>query len=399
MPRPVTVLLVADDPDFAAEWQAAQSGLVDHRVLTHSASTPREAVQLAASRQPDVVCLALATSTDAMANLVRDIVDVVPHAAFLAVLDRRQFENGDAESQFVVGAMRAGVRDFLRRPLSSNELMAALRRVGDGAAAALQPRQKAGRVACFVSNKGGVGKTTLAVNVACELARRAPGRVLLVDAALQLGLCATMLDLDPAVTMHDIVTQMDRLDATLLRELTVSHDCGLDLLAAPGDAVEAAAVTEESLSRILAVARSAYDYVIVDTFPILDGIAIATLDRSDEVWQVIAPLVPVVLGAERLIGLLESVGVERERQRLIVNVSVPAHSGRLSPQNVADRLGRDIDLVVPFTRAAVSACNTGRPVVLASSRVGRFRRRIIDLADRVAGHATVPAGAALEADE
>ncbi len=383
MSRPITILLVSNDPDLPTEWQAAEAALGSMRVITHFAENRRDAVKVATSRQPDIILLA-SGETD-LGAFAAELRDAAPLAHLVGVLDRRQFESGDEESAFVVAATRAGVRDFVRRPLSSSELIGCFRRLDHGASGngTSQPA-RAGRVVCFVSNKGGVGKTTLAVNVACELGRRAPGRVLLVDAALQLGLCATMLNLQPEVTVYDVVSQIDRLDGTLLRELTIPHESGIDLLAAPGDAVEAAAIDEESLSRILGVARLTYDYVIVDTFPMLDGIAIATFDRADEVWQVVAPTVPTVLGAERLLSLLEGVGVEQERQRILVNVSVPPHGGGLSARDVATRLNRQVDLVVPFCRGAVAACNTGRPIVLAERRWGGFRRSIGELATLVA---------------
>ncbi len=383
MTRPITLLLISDDPDLAAEWKAAEQGLTDLRVLPHFAANHREALRLAHAQQPDVVCIVSRSDVAAFEHVVGEIREAVPNAMQVGVLDRRQFESGDAETAFVVAAARSGVGDFLRRPLSSNELAVCLNRVHKQEANDLRQVDKPGFVTVFISNKGGVGKSTMAVNVACELAQRAPGRVLLVDAALQLGLCATMLDLEPKVTMHDVVTQIDRLDGTLLRELTVGHESGLDLLAAPGDAVEAAGVREEHLSRMLAVARSTYDHVIVDTFPILDGIAIAAFDRADEVWQVVCPTVPAVLGAERLNTMLEGVGVERARQRIAINTSVPSHAGQLTPLDIASRLQRDVDVVVPFSRAAVAACNNGRPVVLGASRWNGFRRRISALADLI----------------
>ncbi|MGC6488911.1 MAG: AAA family ATPase [Planctomycetota bacterium] len=386
MTRPITLLLVHDDADLDAEWQAAERGLQDVRVLAHVAENHVQAVRVARAQQPDVICVPAQGPARSFETTVRELREAAPGASLVGMLDRRAFASADDETAFVVSATRAGVQDFLRRPLSSDELTAVLRRAGPAREAGRE-LSAPGRIAAFTSNKGGVGKTTLSVNVACELAQRAPGSTLLVDASLQLGLCAPMLGLEPAVTMHDVVEQIDRLDPTLLREFTVPHPCGLDLLAAPGDAVQAAAVSEEHLSRILAVARAAYDHVIVDTFPILDGIAIAAFDRADEVWQVVAPTVPTVLGAERLNELLEGVGVERERQRMLLNVSVPSHSGQLSPRDVATRLGRALELVVPFTRAAVTACNTGTPVVLRASRVSSFRRTIRQLADLLAAPA------------
>jgi len=396
MTRPTTILLVSEDPDLRAEWQAAEAGTTEVRVLAHFADSRRDALRLARSQQPDAVCLGTSPDPVAIETWVAELQEAAPNARFVGILDRRLFASGDAEAAFLVAATRAGLRDFLRRPLSSTELGACLRRSTDADRQVAARPSQAGRITVFISNKGGVGKTTLAVNVACELARRAPGTVLLVDAALQLGLCATMLDLEPTITMHDAVTQMERLDATLLRELTVAHDSGLHLLAAPTDAVDAAGVREEHLSRILAVARSAYDHVIVDTFPILDGIAIAAFDRADEVWQVVAPTVPAVLGAERFCGLLEGVGVEPSRQRICVNTQVPGHAGQLSPRDIADRLDRRIDVVVPFRRAVVAACNSGRPVALTAPRWNGFRRRITEIADRIEAGAAEPTERSLE---
>ena len=79
--------------------------------------------------------------------------------------------------------------------------------------------------------------------------------------------------------------------------------------------------------------------------------------------------------------LVQRVGVEPARTRMVLNNSVPNHAGKLSAQDVATRLQRDIAVVLPFTRAAVAACNTGQPVVLTSSKLSGFRRRIVELVD------------------
>jgi pilus assembly protein CpaE len=144
----------------------------------------------------------------------------------------------DAEGAVLIDAIRAHVQDFLRRPLVVTELQGALDRL---LVRSDEPRKKLGRVVSIVSNKGGVGKSTLSVSLACELARRNKGRVLLVDASLHLGSCAPMLDLNPQTTLASAAREMSRLDETLLKKLTVTHECGLDLLAAPVDAVEAGA--------------------------------------------------------------------------------------------------------------------------------------------------------------
>lgn len=394
MTRPISVLFVADDEsDLASEWQLASGGVTDVKVRANVAEGVAAATRMAQAEPPDVACIAVPLRSVDLALLIDELRACAPRCVMVGLIDGSKFESGDAEARFIVEATRAGLRDFLRRPLSSSELQPCLRRATDTHGANTSEPNAAGRITAFVSNKGGVGKTTLSVNVACELARREPGSVLLVDAALQLGLCASMLDLEARVTMHDIVRQMDRLDRTLLREMVIEHPSGLELLAAPGNAVQAAAVEEQHLSRILAVARTAYRHVIVDTFPILDGIAITTLDRADDTWLVFAPTVPTVLGAERMIELLEGVGVETSRLHLALNTSIPTRAAQLAPRDVATRLQREIDLVVPFSRSAAAACNSGQPAVLSTARWSRFRRCIMDLADMVAANRD-PAGAA-----
>ena len=131
---------------------------------------------------------------------------------------------------------------------------------------------------------------------------RHPERVLLVDASLQMGVCASLLDLTPTTSLSDVVREKDRLDETLIRQLAMPHSSGLHLLAAPADAVEAADIDDEVISRILTLARHTYDFVMVDTFPMLDRAIVAVLDLSDRAYVVLENVVPTVLGAVKLVA-------------------------------------------------------------------------------------------------
>ena len=104
-----------------------------------------------------------------------------------------------------------------------------------------------------------------------------------------------MLDLTPTTTLVDAVRERDRLDPTLLRQLTALHEpSGLRVLTAPGDALEGAEIDDESLSRILHLAQRTFRYVVVDTFPSLDNTATAVLDLASTVCVVVQGLAPAV---------------------------------------------------------------------------------------------------------
>jgi pilus assembly protein CpaE len=280
-----------------------------------------------------------------------------------------------SEGAIIIEAIRAGVQDFLRRPLSSADLGRLIDRLVRRSGRAPRPL---GKTIFFVGNKGGVGKSTVAVNVACGLAVKHPEKVLLVDASLQMGVCATMLDLKPTATMTDAYHERDRLDETLLRQLATPHACGLHLLAAPADAIEAAYIDDEIMSRILTLGRRSYDYVIVDSFPLLDRVMMAVLDLSDRAYVVLESVVPTLLGGAKLLRLFDDLGIPPERIGVVLNRYMN-FAGNLRPADVARLLGRPVDYVVPYKKDVIIAANVGRPSILRTSRFFGFGRAITRL--------------------
>ncbi|MEZ6129768.1 MAG: AAA family ATPase [Planctomycetaceae bacterium] len=235
-----------------------------------------------------------------------------------------------------------------------------------------------GRVVSFISNKGGVGKSTLAVNTAVGLALRHPERVLLIDASLQMGVAASLLNLRPTATLADIANERDRLDETLLRQLAVVHNSGLHVLAAPNDAVAAMDVDDSLLARIITLARRTYDFIVIDTFPMFDRVVVAALDLSDRAFIVVENVVPTLLGAVSLLSVLQRIGFPEERQSIIVNRQQRV-AGSLSLADVADRFERPLDFVLPFDKRVMVAANSGEPIAQHSSRLSAFCRTLQQL--------------------
>ena len=287
-----------------------------------------------------------------------------PETVVAAVYHSDAFGPTYSENTLLLESMRSGVCDCFRRPLSKAELEHLLDRLFHRPDT--QPALP-GVLASFVSNKGGVGKSTLAINVACLLAKRQREPVLLVDAGLQMGVCATMLNLKPATSITDAVRERHRLDETLIRQFATPHECGLDLLAAPANAVEAAEVDDEILSRILTLARRAYTYVLVDTFPLLDRVMMSVLDMSDRTYLVLESVVPTILGAVQLMAVLDGLGLPRDRQRVVLN-RYSTFGGNIKPEGVALRLGRAVDHVIPYEKKLLIAANVGIPYVLTAGR-------------------------------
>ncbi|MCG8649963.1 MAG: AAA family ATPase [Pirellulales bacterium] len=337
--------------------------------ITHYHDELRDVVEAARAYQPQMVLTELGEDLRDIGILAEEVAACSPGSSLVAVFSADRFPAGASESAVMIQALRLGVEDFIRRPVSSRDLEQLLAR-------RLTPRLASatsfGKVISFVSNKGGVGKSTAAVNVAVELGRRHPGRVLLVDASLQVGVCAAQLNLQPRATLVDAWQQRDRLDELLLRELTTAHESGLHLLAAPGSAVESAELDDAIVSRILMLARRSYDYVIVDTFPLFDRVVMAILDLSDRAYVMVENVVPTMETVRSFFGLLEDVEFQTGRQKLVLNRYSRAAGGP-SEHEVESYLGRDVDHVIPFDKKVILAANTGQPLVLSG---GRFRKTV-----------------------
>ena len=391
--KTLQVLIVGSDPSLEDELRSALSSLPDTRGVFHFAEPHRQALEIARGRQPSFILIDVDGDVSEVVGLAKQLHELVPGAAIAGAYKLDRFEHGHSQSAAIIELLRAHVRDFLRRPVSGTELRAVLDRLFTRASAVTPPER--GRIAVFMSNKGGVGKSTLAVNVACGLALRHPDDVLLVDTSLQVGTCALMLDLKPTTSIVDAIRERDRLDATLLRNLTLKHPSGLRLLAAPADALEGSEVDDEAIARILNLARRAFTYVIVDTFPILDNVLMTILDVADVAFVVVQGTAPAVAGIARLLPVLDGLGVPASRQRVILSYNYAPFVGNLRPGDIADRLQRTMDYVVPYDKRILTSMNTGSPQILHATWWQRFRRtinRIVDDLDRGMSAASPEAG-------
>ncbi len=170
----------------------------------------------------------------------------------------------------------------------------------------------------------------------------------------------------------------------MIRQTAAVHSSGLHLLSAPADAVEAMEIDDMLMARIITLARQTYDIVVVDTFPMFDRVVMATLDLSDRVFVVLENVVPTLLGGMKLLSVLERIGCPAHRQSIVLNRQQRV-AGSLSVHDVAQRMQREIDHVLPFDKRVVAAANCGVPIAMGLLRFSGFGRALVKLADDVLG--------------
>lgn len=365
------------------EVEAALESLSHSIVIPHFAHDLTRAVDIMRARWPSVAIIDMPEDMEAFKSTVRELLAVSPETVIAGAYRPDTFApqiwEQAAQGAIFVEGLRVGARDFLRRPVSTADLRQLLDR---SSTKPTQTVKASGVTIACISNKGGVGKSTLAINVATRLAQQHPGEVLLIDASLQMGVCATMLELKPTTTLLDTIRERHRLDSTLIRQLATPHFSGLDLLAAPPDALSATEIDDELLTRVLNLARRTYEYVVVDTFPMFDRIVMSVIDAADLAYVVLDNVVPTVLGLMQLMELLDEVGFPAERRRIVVNRFLRV-TGNPTLDDIRRTLRHPVDHMLPFDKRAVTAANLGRPFALSRRRWSGLEKGLREIVSEI----------------
>jgi len=295
-------------------------------------------------------------------------------------------------------ALRAGVDDVVAVSAEDAELLDAVSRAsarvmargpGSNPLAPATAGQTPGRVVSVFCTKGGTGKSVVAVNLAVALAKRTIQPVVLVDADLQFGDVALMLQLQPTHTIAEAVQAGDRLDGSLLENLLLRHPAsGLLVLAAPTEPSSADQIGRADLARILDILRERCAYVVVDTSANFAEVTLAAIESSDDIL-VMAGLDVMSLKSAR-IGLqtMRVLGIPFSRVKFVLN-RANTRVG-LTEADAERALQLKIDAALPSDILVAESVNRGVPVVTSAPR-SKFAKSIDSLADSLMNSASAPA--------
>ncbi len=275
---------------------------------------------------------------------------------------------GEISPDQLLTAMRAGVADYLHKPVSAELLRGAVGRVAQtlssSRAKADEESKAEGQVFAFFSPKGGSGSTTVATNLAVVLRQLTNKKTLLVDLDLELGETALMLGMRPRFNFVDLVQNFHRMDADLLASFIERHDSGVDLLSAPYHPEKAEMVSGDLIRRILLFLRQHYDYVVVDTSKSFSQATLATFEQADQVFLVTTADLPSLRNIQRGLPMMRRVLVRGEDQlRLVINRFDP--KDQISAKDIERSLGLKVFWKLSNDYEAVlGSLNTGKPIVM-----------------------------------
>jgi pilus assembly protein CpaE len=219
-------------------------------------------------------------------------------------------------SELLMQAMRSGVREFLSQPLDPMVVREMLERLVKQRGI---PHADMEKLLIVSGAKGGVGTTTVAVNLAVQLVRGAGKRVVLFDLGRPLGHAALLLDLETRFSFRAAVESIDRLDSHLFSGFLANHKSGVQVLAGASHADEWDRISLLSVARVINVAQSSFDYVVADIGPGFTSEWAPILRLARQIVLVTETNVPSLWSLERQVTLLRSLGIDAARLRLVVN--------------------------------------------------------------------------------
>jgi len=297
-------------------------------------------------------------------NFIAQLVRLLPGVSVMAT-------GPDGSADLVIRAIRAGAVEFLRRPISRDDLAAAIEKVRRLRKGPSTTDVRAGRVVSVYASKGGLGVTTLATNLAVCLAQDELNAVIAVDLDLRQGGVSTLLNMRPQYSVLDAFAQSERLDESFLRGLLAQHASGLQLLAAPSH-VERSRFTPEQVREGLSVIRSHFAHVVIDLPHDLDPGTIAALEESNDVLYLVGLNVPAVRAAAAGLTALRQLGIDNRKLKVIV--SRADSDEEVSLRQAREALGAPVFWRIPNDYPTVlSSINQGAPLVLSSPRTAIAR--------------------------
>ena len=398
-------VLVVDDIPETRDHLTKLLGFEGDIDVVGSAASGREALEMAARLSPDVILMDINMPDMDGIAATEQLSSAVPAAAVVMM-------SVQGEADYLRRSMLAGAREFLVKPFSSDELTASIRQVSarerdkqSRMAAAPAPNQggaqgartgedgEPGLIVAVFSPKGGVGRTTVAVNLAVAAATELGKKVVIMDGSFQFGDVGVLLNLNPkSKSIADLIPELDAGELESIDTFLINHTAGIRVLLAPPSPEMAEMITANGVKKVLDRLRADHDLVVVDCTSSFNDTTLAILDAADVILTMLSLEITSIKNMRLFLEVAEQLGYESGKVRLVLNRADSALGIRVA--DVEHSIGRKVDeTIVSDGRSVVYALNRGVPFFL-SNREAQVSQDILRLARSVVGERSTTAAAA-----
>lgn len=311
--------------------------------------------------QPDIALVSLDSNPPKGLELIARISQELPACNVLVV-------SSSQEGSLILQAIRQGAKEFLSFPLKLEDFLAALDRIRQTGGPRTEGQVRTSQVIAVAGVSGGVGCTSMAINLGCCLAQPEQHSVAIIDLDLALGDADVWLDIIPDYTIQDVAENISRLDYSLLKRSLTKHDCGAFLLPRPVHLEAIAPITPDELRRVIALLKATFTHLVIDLSKSFGPLDIAALDIANTVLLLTQLDLPCLRNAVRLMQFFDQQEGLAEKVKVVVN-RVGLEETQISLSKALETLGREIYWQIPNEYATmVEARNNGSPLLVQAPR-------------------------------
>lgn len=344
------------------------------------AENGEEAIQIAGRLKPDIMLMDINMPVKDGIKATEEISVSSPEVSVIIV-------SVQGEQEYLRKSMAAGAREFITKPFSSDDLTNTIIKVYE-----VEQKRKEkilpkveeevkSKVITVFSTKGGVGKTTIASNIAAAIARETKKRVAIVDLDLQFGNMGVFLNVPIKNTIMDLVKETSDFDSKLIEEYMVSHYSGVKVLLAPTKPEYAEFITSVHIEKIIKSLKESYHYIIIDTPTNLNEVTLTALDLADKILFIAGLDLPTIKNSKDGIGIMESLHYSKEKLNIVVNKATEQFG--IKNKDFEDTVKYPIWASIPEdSQTVITSINKGFPFVLTRTET-KVAKSILDIVDEL----------------
>ena len=306
-------------------------------------------------RKPQIIIMDISQNTKETLDSISKIHSVLKNSKII-VLSR------DMHPELVVKSLRAGAVDFvIKSPLNISELVDIIQKAKKGLNLNVDYTTKCKVISVF-SNKGGIGKTSIAVNLAYELANLTKESVALIDLNMQMGDVTTFLDLNPAFNTSYIIKNLEKIDEkSILSSLEKYKSTSLYVLADPPNLEQAENIKAKDITKLINILKNVFSYIVIDTTSSFDEKTVMSLENSDLVLLPVILNIPSLRNCQRCFDLFKKSEYHEDKIKVIINRFMK--NDELKIEDAQRLLNRNIYYTIPNDYGTIiSAINQGLPL-------------------------------------
>ena len=380
MPKNLEVVVV--DPDVNSRADTNRALTMGRFSVSGEAGYGIDAVTMAKEKNPDIIVLSMEEPVARAAQTMSSLADALPDTPVIVYSSL-----SDASS--VRRAMVSGARDYLVKPPRPEELARAIYSVleqeerrrsrisGDTASTAAR-----GTVITVFGAKGGIGKTTIATNLATALCRTTNSSVAIVDMDTRFGDVAIMMDVVVEFSIADVGRNIEVVDRESISEYLVRHSSGVEILPAPLHPTEWGALNRQHIAKVVDLLSQTHDYVVVDTPGAFNELVATALETANIILLITSMDIASIKDTALALEMLRAASVSEDKVKLIINHSTSANS--LRPEDVERVLEYKVFWRIPHDVAVSNSNQLGQPIVIAKP-YARASRALMDISYSLAG--------------